>query len=254
MTVIAFASVKGSPGVTTLTCLVAAKWPTVPAPIIVECDPAGGDLAARFELSSRGGWSSLVTALRREGSRATVEEHLQRLPGGLDVLVGADSTAATDHTAVSHVLDPSKQPGARDLLVDLGRLPVGDDVAARWLGESDEYVLVSRADSASLISVHLRTASFAERSGRKPGLVVVGPRGHRDEEIEAFTGMRLLARVPWDSTAAAAASGERGGGRRLSRSRLVASAAALASELAQNSSAPVRCSEVELDSRSNSAR
>ena len=254
MTVVAFASVKGSPGVTTLTCLVAAKWSSVPVPIVVECDPAGGDLAARFGLSSRGGWTSLAAALRREGSRATLEEHLQRLPGGLDVLVGTESTAATDHTAVSHVLDLAKEPGARDLLVDIGRLPVREDVANRWLGESDEFVLVSRADPASLISVHLRAASLTERCGPKLGLVVVGPRRHTDEEIEAFTGVRLLGRVPWDSKAAAVASGEDGGDRRLSRSRLVASAARIASELARASSESVRCSEAEVHSMNNSAR
>ena len=254
MTVVAFASVKGSPGVTTLTCLVAAKWPSVQVPIVAECDPAGGDLAARFELSSRGGWTSLVAALRREGSRATLEGHLQQLPGGLDVLVGTESTAATDHTAVSHVLDLVKEPGARDLLVDIGRLPVREDVADRWLGESDEFVLVSRADPASLINVRLRTPSLMERCGPKLRLVVVGQRRRADEEIEAFTGMRLLARIPWDSTAAAAASGEGGGARRLSRSRLVASAGRLASELCGASSDPVRASDVELHSMSSPAR
>jgi MinD-like ATPase involved in chromosome partitioning or flagellar assembly len=254
VTVFAFASLKGSPGVTTLTCLVAAKWPSAPAPIVVECDPAGGDLAARFELSSRGGWTSLAAALRREGSRATVDDHLQRLPGGLEVLIGTESTAATDHAAVSHVLDAAKEPGGRDLVVDMGRLPVREDVANRWIGESEEFVLVSKADPPSLINVRLRTASLRERFGQKLGLVVVGPRRRSDEEIEAFTGMRLLARVPWDSAAAAAASGERGGGRRLSRSRLVASAARLASELAEASSAPVRRSGAEFHSLSRSAR
>ena len=97
------------------------------------------------------------------------------------------------------MLDLAKEPGARDLLVDIGRLPVRDDVANRWLEESDEFVLVSKADPASLISVHLRTASLTERCGPKLGLVVVGPRRHTDEEIEAFTGMRLLGRVPSDS-------------------------------------------------------
>jgi MinD-like ATPase involved in chromosome partitioning or flagellar assembly len=254
VTVFAFASLKGSPGVTTLTCLVAAKWPSAPGPVVVECDPAGGDLAARFELSSRGGWASLAAALRREGSRATVDEHLQRLPGGLEVIVGVESTAAIDHAAVSRVLDDANAPGARDLVVDIGRLPVREDVANRWIGESHEFVLVSKADPASLITVRTRAASLTERFGPKLGLVVVGPRRRSDEEIEAFTGMRLLARVPWDSAAAAAASGERGGGRRLSRSRLVVSAARLASELAQACSAPARRSGVELHSMSGSTR
>ena len=82
-------SLKGSPGVTTLSCLLAATWPD-PAPVVVvEADPAGGDLAARFGLSSTMGWSSLEAAVRRGGAASPLEPHLQQLPGGLAVLVGA---------------------------------------------------------------------------------------------------------------------------------------------------------------------
>ncbi len=243
MTVTAFASFKGSPGVTTLACLVAAKWPHSPAPIVAECDPAGGDLAARFELSSRCGWPSFATSLRREGRRAALDPHLQQLASGLDVLVGTEPAESSDHSAISGLLDSAKD-GARDVLVDLGRLPTTEDeCASYWLGGSDEIVLVAKADAPSLIAVRLRSTSLTERYGAKLGLVVVGTHHRTDEEIEAFTGIRLLSRISSDPGAAAVASGGRRGRRRLSRSGLVASAARLALELARMSSAAAGCSE-----------
>jgi hypothetical protein len=236
VTVVALASLKGSPGVTTLACLVAAGWPCAPAPIVVECDPAGGDLAARFELSSKCGWPSFVASVRREGNGAAVDAHVQQLPGGLDVLVG---TEPTDGPAIDHLLHRAKEPGARDLVVDLGRLPVGNAGDSCWLEGSDEIVLVSKCDAASLISLRLRATSLTEPYGTKLGLVVVGPRHRADGEIEAFTGIRLLGRIPSDRSGAALVSGEGRGRRRLSRSALVVSAARLASELAHAPSTAV---------------
>jgi hypothetical protein len=74
-------------------------------------------------------------------------------------------------------------------------------------------------------------------------LVVVGPRRHTDAEIREFTGIRLVARIPSDSTAASVASGDRRGRRRLSCSRMVASAACLASDLADPPSVAISRSE-----------
>ena len=102
MTLVAFASVKGAPGVTTLACLVGATWPSHRRVMVAECDPSGSDLAARFGLSSKRGWSTWATAVRRSGTPVAIEPHLQQLPGGLDVLVGSggsdgsDSARATD--------------------------------------------------------------------------------------------------------------------------------------------------------------
>ena len=48
MTVVAFGSVKGAPGVTTLACLVAAAWPPDRAVMVVECDASGGDWRRAF--------------------------------------------------------------------------------------------------------------------------------------------------------------------------------------------------------------
>ncbi len=129
MTVVAFGSVKGAPGVTTLACLVAAAWPPDRAVMVVECDASGGDLAARFRLASRIGWPSLVAAARRAQETVPIASHLQQIPGGLDVLVGASqlpSVQAITELAPSLLRADSPSGAPRDVLVDLGRLSQRD--------------------------------------------------------------------------------------------------------------------------------
>src|SRR3954453_2540548 len=66
MSVIALASVKGSPGVSTATLALALVWPR---PVLVaECDPVGGDVTAGFLAGMSapdGGLLGLALALRR---------------------------------------------------------------------------------------------------------------------------------------------------------------------------------------------
>ena len=96
MTIVTICSSKGSPGVTTLACAIAATWPQNRRILLAECDPSGGDIAARFGMSAKRGMTSLVLESRSSQGSAlpNVERHLQRLPGGLEVLVGAVGASA----------------------------------------------------------------------------------------------------------------------------------------------------------------
>jgi hypothetical protein len=170
---------------------------------------------------------------------AAVDTHLQQLPGGLDVLIGTERIEASTHQVITHLFGRAKEPGARDVLIDLGRLPPSDPGGAPLLEGTDEIALVSKSDAASVVGLRQRAAPLVERFGHKLSLVLVGPRHHADEEVRSFTGVRLLGRAPFDRSAAAMVSGERHGRRRLSRSGLVVSAARLASELAQASATAV---------------
>jgi MinD-like ATPase involved in chromosome partitioning or flagellar assembly len=59
---LAVCSLKGSPGVTTLATALGARWPAGETPILVEADPAGGDLMARFRLNDAPGLVTLAVA------------------------------------------------------------------------------------------------------------------------------------------------------------------------------------------------
>ncbi len=248
MRVTTLVSVKGAPGVTTLACLVAATWPDGRSVAVVEADPFGGDLAARFQLSTLRGWSSFMTAARRSEEPVAVGDHLQTLPGGLDVLVqpGANRQVV-DRRSVEELLrsvDAGGGDGApigdrRDLVVDAGRLVArsagpGDLAdAGCWFDRSDVVVVVTRRDPPSLLNVRAQIPSLVDRWGDRVRLAVVGPGQHRGAAIEEFTGLPLAAEIPFDPSAARVITGEGGSRRHLSRSLLVASSRRLALSLVE---------------------
>ena len=65
--IVTVGSVRGSPGVTSWSLLLAAAWPAGPAVdrVVLEADPDGGVLGARYGLGVEPGAVSLIAALRR---------------------------------------------------------------------------------------------------------------------------------------------------------------------------------------------
>jgi hypothetical protein len=224
MTVVSLLSLKGAPGVTTLSCLLAAVWPE-PGPIaVVEADPSGGDLAARFGLTSTIGWSSLSAAVRRSGEATRLDPHLQRLPGGLPVLVSGsggpfDAASGPESEVVRSAFSPNGDAGLA--VVDLGRVPVGADAAPGWLELSDLSILVVRDDPSAALHVRARAAELLDRTGGALGVLLVGGVAFRCRELAEFAGLPPLGDVPFDPSSAAVASGRSASGRRLAHSRLL---------------------------------
>ena len=89
MALIAFASAKGSPGVSVTIAGLAQLWPR-PA-VVADLDPAGGDTGLRYRaengdpLNPSTGLLSLGAAVR-SGQRANLEDHLQTTAGGMRTL------------------------------------------------------------------------------------------------------------------------------------------------------------------------
>ncbi len=234
MSVVSVCSIKGAPGVTTLTCLLGATWPVRRRVLVAEADESGGDLAARFSLSSRRGWATLSASIRRDGVGSSLEEHLQQLPGGLEVLVAArphDVPTAT--SPEGNVVRFAGHGGddERDVLVDLGRVGSGRPTARAWLEHSDAVVIVARADAATAVQLRERSPALLDASPGPVGLAVVGDAGPRGRELSAFTGMPLFGEVPHDPNGAAVASGTDRRARRLHRSPLPAASSRLAAAL-----------------------
>lgn len=231
MTVVSFGSVKGAPGVTTLTCLVGATWPDERQVMVVECDPGGGDLAARFHLSSRLGWPSFDAAARRDPSSAAAASHLQQLPGGLDVLVGTrGAEVLTTSNSLPALLASAKSApeGSWDVLLDLGRVGADEKKSTVCLEHSDSVVIVHCSDVASVMQVYERTTTVLGEHRDRIGLVVIRNGCYSSAEIEKFTGLPVVGEIPFDPSAASVATGEKPGERRLRRSQLVMSAHRLA--------------------------
>src|ERR1035437_1084728 len=134
MAVVAMTSVKGAPGVTTAALALTSAWPVHRRAVLVEADPAGGDIAARFGICPAPGLASLATCLRHErssGTSGTLTQHAQELPGGVRVLVEPVSRteARSALEIVADSLSGLAEAESVDLIVDCGRLETGDHVS-----------------------------------------------------------------------------------------------------------------------------
>ncbi|MET8763059.1 chromosome partitioning protein [Lentzea sp. NPDC004782] len=210
---IAVCSLKGSPGVTTLASALGARWPGGQSPIVVEADPAGGDLMARFRLSDTPGLVSLAAAARRRGGTDPnlVTQHTQVLNGGLRVIIGP--VGAEQARAALSVLAPgpasllrraADQPGIT-IIADCGRVDP-DSPALAIIRAADTMLLVARPHDDELAHVALKLQA-AQQWSRRPCLVLVGD-GYSTAEVSQILRIPVMARVPSDIRGAAALCGQ----------------------------------------------
>jgi hypothetical protein len=268
---VAVASAKGSPGVST-TCLgLAATWPHGWHPVMVEADASGGDVGVWYGLDAEPGLVGLAAASRRTGRSDLVWEHAQQLPGGLPVVIapaGADqASAAVDVlsgcpdlgflTSAAPRPDPDPDDGPAEartdggaaavgagravVVVDVGRLPSRVSRTAgvgRVLVAADVVLLVTGTDAAGVV----HAAAAAETlNGLGPVDEPVGrvrlllaDRGpYRPEEVTAALGLPVAGVLPKDArTAAALAGRSTRGPLRAARSVLLRVLAGIAQDLA----------------------
>ena len=91
MSLVVLCSAHGSPGVTTTALALAATWPENRRCLLVEADPFGGVIGARYGLGDTPGLSSLAAGARGGIDEEAVWSHAQQLPGGVPMLVGPAS-------------------------------------------------------------------------------------------------------------------------------------------------------------------
>lgn len=234
---IAVCSLKGSPGVTTWSVALAARWPQPDRVVLVECDPSGGSVAARFGRGPAPGLVSLAAAARRDTTVGLLWSHTQPLPGGLPAVLappGADYTRAALHTlldsrreSVSVLRGAATAPGAV-VIADCGRLD-STSPAMAIAREADRVLLLvrPRADELTNLAAGL---SMVDLWSMRPGLTLVGP-GYPATEIARELGMPVLASIPRDDRGARALCGYAGPRRGPGRSALGNAAHQLAARL-----------------------
>ena len=254
MALVVIASDKGSPGVTTTALTLAAVWPR--RALLAELDPSGGDVALRLRgprgapLSPEVGLISLAVGVRRGTQPHQVFEHVQRLDGGLEVVVGLASGEQGGGLTglwgpVGQLLD--EVPGL-DVVADCGRLYAGSP-ATDVLQHAGAVVLVTRSSIEAVAHLRARVAAVLRGLDRRPGpppvtvVVITSPRDDTSpKQIElvlrqAGLPVPVLGRIALDPKGAGLLSGEWIG--RLDRSLLVRSARDVAARLAQRLAAPV---------------
>jgi hypothetical protein len=229
MTGIALLSAKGAPGVTTCAVLLAAVWPT--SAMLVEADPAGGDLrswytdAAGQPLSADVGVVSLLSR-QAAGAPLSLVDHCHTLPGGLAVLVGPETRTQFELLrAQMPQLAAGIATTEQAVLVDLGRVDSTSLVAP--LPEACSLSLVVCKPTVSSIR-HTRTLLAA--APKSPRVILIGAAAERRDAARALgIPPEQVLVLAHDPVSAAALAG--GWTRRLDRSRLVSSARHVASLL-----------------------
>jgi MinD-like ATPase involved in chromosome partitioning or flagellar assembly len=188
----------------------AACWPPGQQPVVVECDPAGGDLLARLRLETSPGLVSLAAAARHGAEPGLVWGHTQRLPGGLPVVVGpagADQArAALAQLTVGSggVLRRAADRPGTVVIADCGRASA-DTATVDVIRAADITLLLTRVRDDALS--HLATA-LATAPGwlRRACFVLVGE-GYPTAEVAHALGIEVMGRIPEDPVGAAVLEG-----------------------------------------------
>lgn len=206
---VALISLKGSPGVTTFSLALAACWPSPARTVLVEADPAGGDVASRFSLACSPGLVSLAAAVRCSADPQLVWQHTQALPGGLPVVLappGAEQAhaalsalAAESSTGVGVLCHTAAMPQTI-VIADCGRVDAGC-VAMPIVRAADVMVLLSRAHADDLAHVASRLHILSRWSAH-PALLLVGA-GYSTPEVTRELGVPVMGRIPEDRHGAA---------------------------------------------------
>ena len=233
-------SAHGSPGVTTTALVLAATWPEHRRCLLVEADPFGGVIAARYGLGDTPGLSSLAAVGRRGLEDEVVGQHTQQLAGGVRVLVGP-ATADEAHAVLRDLAGAfaawSSAHTEVDVIVDCGRLGPGFPVVGSLVGAGALMVLTRSALDQLRPAAH-RVGSL-RGSGVDASVLLVGDKPYGAHEVATTLGVPVAGVVAWDPRAGAVLTGRQGGVGDLRRSPLVRSVRTLADRLAGPALSPV---------------
>ncbi|WP_432833062.1 hypothetical protein [Dactylosporangium sp. CA-092794] len=206
---IAVASVKGAPGVTTLALGLAALWPELGA-VLVECDPDGGDLAARFGHHPDPGLASLAAAARTGLTQVPLAEHVQRLAVGANVVLAppGDGAAAAVQTLTYSGGETLRRAGDdQPVVVDLGRLSRGGPGLA-LAAVADHVLVVAGAQLADATQVQARLEWLRPELSGRLWLVRAGDGGYSSTELARDLGVPVLWDLPHSRLGAGALTGQ----------------------------------------------
>lgn len=245
MSVITLISAHGSPGVTITALLLAATWPEHRRCLLVEADLFGGVIAARYGLGDAPGLSTLAAQTRRGFDDVSVDDHTQRLPGGLPVMVGPASPDEA-HAVWRDLAGPffgwAATQGDLDVIVDGGRLTSG--TPSNGFGTYRGLTLVvTRPSVDQLRPAGIRQAAL-QAAGVEASLLLVGDHPYGPEEVAESMRLPVEGAIAWDPRTSAMLAGAEGVVRDLRRTLLVRSAATLSDRLAGRIAASQRTGEV----------
>lgn len=193
MSIIAIASVHGSPGATTLALDLARLAGA--GSLLIEADPDGGCLAARLDLAVRPGLIELAGAARTGIATDDLWRFAQPGPGDVAVIVAhpaAEQVQAALRAAVHHV-GTALQTLGRHVLIDLGRIRPGSP-ALGFAALADTTILLTTNSVDSVVGIHHRRQLLSSLGDVRIVLAEHAP--YPRAEIERTTGLPVWGTVP----------------------------------------------------------
>jgi hypothetical protein len=206
VTLIALTSAKHSPGVTTAALACATAWSAYHESLLVEADPAGGDLAARLLLPFDPDLVSLAAASRHHGAPASqLDAHLQPLPGGGSSLLGPGSPeqAGVALSEIGTGLFAALAGRSGLTVVDCGRWSPTSP-ARSALRVADLVLVVLRPTLEGIVHLRSRAASLGSDAAGRLGLLLVGERPYTAAEVQEAAGIPVTGVLADDPRGAAA--------------------------------------------------
>ena len=246
MPLIAVASVKSSPGVTTTALALAAMWPAQRR-LLLEADPAGGDLGPWLGLPPAPGLVGLAAAARHDHGGESVWQHAQQVADGLYVVVapvGAEQASACLSTLTGTGMASQFTNQSGVVVADCGRLDPGSP-ALVIAAHADLTLLLVRPLVSELSHLAPRIAALTA-AGLRLGLLLApavgrGPAepSYSAHEITATLDLPVHASLPADPRSIAQLISGRGSPGGATRRRpLLQTATALAALLDDPASQP----------------
>jgi hypothetical protein len=223
MRTVAMLSVKGAPGVTTTSLLVASGIDDV---VVVEADLDGSSLAVRYGLGREPGLTTLAASTSRSGE--IWREHAQDA-GGVPVLVGPDAPATAQSlwsTAGDNIA--AKLASASGVaIVDAGRFRTPTPII-----RSADLALVAVAPVADqLIALGHYLPVLHREIGGALAVVLIGTGPYSAVDVNKALDVEVIAHLPEDGAAETLRIG--GSRARLGRSRLARASRELSQRIAE---------------------
>lgn len=210
MTVFAFASASGSPGVTTTVLASGCGWPR--PVVVVEADPTAGSaiVAGYFQgMAEPPGWMvDLMVAHRQDQLAERLASVLMPIPDTQAKLlpgVRARAQAAGLAAIAAPLLQALRGLGdtGTDVLIDAGRLPATGPFSPLVLG-ADVLLLVTGSNVPGTATARAVLTDLTEQRPTGIGLLVVGPnRPYGTSEVGKTLGLPAVGHIEWDPLAAA---------------------------------------------------
>jgi len=210
MRTVALCSVRGAPGVTTTSLLLASR---LEGAALVEADLAGGVVAVRYGLGREPGLTTLAAA--NPHAPGAWRDHAQDA-GGVPVLVGPDAPEASEslwRTAGDRL---ATIIGRSDgwAIVDAGRVRI----VTSLVKGADLLLVIARPTAEQIVGASHALATLRPVAPEQVAIVLVGDGPYNAVDVESGLGCTVLAHLPDDRSAA-----EHLVDGRISRSRLARS-------------------------------